>query len=64
MAYIIIAAIALLLILEGFLPFVAPKLWRHMVMSMAGQSDKALRITGLVLMLLGVGMFILAHNYF
>jgi len=63
MKYNLIAAIALLLVLEGMLPFLAPNLWRKWVMAMAKYSDRALRITGLVLMLLGVGILFIMHTY-
>ena len=49
----IFAAIALLLIVEGFLPAVVPQAWRKMVRVMAEQSDNALRISGFVFMILG-----------
>jgi len=63
MKYNLIAAIALLLVLEGMLPFLAPNLWRKWFMVMAKYSDRALRITGFVLMLLGVGILFIMHTY-
>ncbi len=63
MKYNLIAAIALLLVLEGMLPFLAPNLWRKWVMVMAKYSDRALRITGFVLMLLGVGILFVMHMF-
>ena len=47
-------AIALVLVIEGILPFLKPEGWRNMMSVIAKQSDKALRIMGLVSMLAGV----------
>lgn len=63
MGYIIVAAVALVLIFEGFLPFVAPKLWRCVVRSLADQSDRALHIMGFISMLIGVLLLFLTHHY-
>lgn len=63
MLYNIIAAIALVLIFEGILPFLSPSTWRRMVTVMSSQSDLALRITGLICMLLGVILLFIAHRY-
>jgi uncharacterized protein YjeT (DUF2065 family) len=62
-SFLIIAAIGLFFILEGILPFLAPKLWRKMVNNMQKQSDKALHITGLVSMIFGLILVVLAHLY-
>jgi len=63
MEYIIVAAIGLVLVIEGILPFAAPKMWKRMVILMANYSDRMLRITGLVLMCLGLVIVIIAHLY-
>ena len=63
MAYVIVAAIGLFLIFEGFLPFVSPKFWRRMVTQVAQQNDRTLHITGLVCMLVGVVLIYIAHHY-
>ena len=64
MGYSVIAALALVLVLEGLLPFLAPNLWRKMVIMTANKSDRTLRIIGLVLMLLGTGILFIMHRYF
>jgi len=50
----LIRALALVMVIEGILPFINPQGWRQ-AMAQAGQlSDQALRIIGLVSMLAGV----------
>jgi uncharacterized protein YjeT (DUF2065 family) len=51
---LLIAAIGLLFIFEGLLPFLAPRIWRRMMQQMFMQSDTALHIFGLVSMLIGL----------
>lgn len=59
---ILISAIALLLVMEGILPFLSPALWKRSMLQLAGQSNRALRIMGLVSMLLGVIILIIVHH--
>ncbi|MGD9152108.1 MAG: DUF2065 family protein [Gammaproteobacteria bacterium] len=61
MEYDLIAALALVLILEGLLPFLAPNLWRRMANLMAKKSDNVLRIVGFILMLLGTIILYVLH---
>ncbi len=58
-----IAALGLMLVFEGILPFVSPDRWRKMVHSLAGQSDKGLRIMGIISMLVGLGLLTILHIY-
>lgn len=48
------AALALVLVVEGMLPFLKPERWRQVMSTIAKQSDHSLRVIGLVSMLLGV----------
>lgn len=48
------AAIALLLVFEGIMPFVNPTRWRHFIRLVTDQSDRILRSMGLISMLSGV----------
>ena len=48
------AAFALVLIVEGLLPFVAPGLWRDTFARLVTLSDGQLRFIGLTAILLGV----------
>ena len=44
------AAMAIVLILEGLIPFISPRGYKNMVQQMAAMPEKMLRIVGLVLM--------------
>ncbi|AOE50616.1 DUF2065 domain-containing protein [Kangiella sediminilitoris] len=48
-------AMGLVLVLEGLIPTLAPKAWKKIVMEMSMKTDSQLRITGLVLMMVGLG---------
>jgi len=50
----ILRALALVLVLEGILPFLSPSNWRQTMLQAAQLPNRALRIIGLVSMLLGV----------
>jgi uncharacterized protein YjeT (DUF2065 family) len=52
----IIVALCLVVIIEGILPFLSPRYWRTMMINVARMNDRALRIMGLVSMLVGVGV--------
>jgi hypothetical protein len=54
-------ALALLLVLEGIWPFISPDSMRRMLLSMAQQESRALRVSGLVSMLCGVGLLYLVN---
>ena len=53
------AALALMLVLEGLLPFVAPALWRETFKKMTELSDGQVRFIGLGSIVLGVAVFAL-----
>lgn len=46
-------ALALMMVLEGLLPALSPRNYRQAVQSMSQLDDRSLRITGLVLMVIG-----------
>ncbi|MEW5756844.1 MAG: DUF2065 domain-containing protein [Pseudomonadota bacterium] len=50
----LLAAFALMLVLEGMLPFLRPEAMRRVWIQMAGMDNRALRIAGLLSMLVGV----------
>jgi len=54
MAVEIWAALALVLIIEGLLPFISPGGYRRMVQQMAELPDQTLRLTGLFLIVVGL----------
>jgi uncharacterized protein YjeT (DUF2065 family) len=50
----LLAAIALLLVIEGMVPFLNPKSLRQMLETVSQLDDRTLRIVGLVSMIIGV----------
>lgn len=56
------SALALMFVLEGLLPYLSPPLWRRAFQTMFMQSDKYIRIMGLVSMLLGVALLYLIRS--
>jgi len=56
------AAFALVLVVEGFLPFVAPRLWRDSFTRLVALTDGQLRFLGLASMLIGLAGFWLVRH--
>ncbi len=56
----LIAAVALMLVIEGLLPFLAPGLWRETFRKMTEMSDGQLRFIGLTSLLGGLLLLFLA----
>ncbi|MFT5082408.1 MAG: hypothetical protein ACI9Y1_000433 [Lentisphaeria bacterium] len=54
-------ALALMLVIEGILPFLHPHRWRQLVASLAMIDDKKLRVMGLLSMIAGVGLLLAVH---
>lgn len=52
----LLAAVGLVLVLEGVLPFLTPRLWRDTFRKVLELSDGQLRFMGLISMLLGLGI--------
>ncbi len=52
-------ALALVLVFEGILPLVAPRLWRRVFSEMLGLRDGQLRFFGLICVAIGVLMVLL-----
>jgi len=46
-------ALCLVLVIEGIMPFVAPRRWRNLAQLMAQIDDRTMRIMGFTSMLLG-----------
>lgn len=53
---VLLSAIALVLIIEGILPFLFPNAWRKIMTQALSLSENQLRLTGLISMLLGLGL--------
>lgn len=47
-------ALALVLIIEGAMPFISPNRWRHMLALVAQMDDRTIRSVGLGSMLVGI----------
>ncbi|MHB1175406.1 MAG: DUF2065 domain-containing protein [Sulfuriferula sp.] len=58
-----LAAIALMLVLEGMLPLLAPNLWRETFRKMTTLNDGQLRIIGLASMLTGLLILLASHSH-
>jgi hypothetical protein len=56
------AALAMLLILEGLLPFAAPQFWRETFRKLIELSDGQLRFVGLASIALGALCLMLVNN--
>ena len=57
----LLTAVALLLILEGLLPGLAPRAWMKAVMEAARMGPKGIRIAGITMMLSGALMLQFLH---
>lgn len=58
----LLVALALLLVIEGIWPFLSPGGMRRALLAVADQDDRALRIAGLVSMVLGVVLLYLVRS--
>jgi uncharacterized protein YjeT (DUF2065 family) len=61
MGQIFFIGIALILIFEGMLPFLSPRLWRRTMQQMLMQSDRALHVIGFLSMVMGVILLYWVH---
>jgi uncharacterized protein len=59
MSEILVAGFALMLVIEGILPFTAPKLWRETFRTLTQMSDGQIRFAGLASMLVGLVLLLL-----
>ncbi|HYN76309.1 MAG TPA: DUF2065 domain-containing protein [Lamprocystis sp. (in: g-proteobacteria)] len=57
----LLIASALLLVVEGVWPFLSPASFRQVLLTVAGQPDGPLRLSGLVSMLAGVALLYLVN---
>ncbi len=54
-------AFALMLVIEGVLPFLSPAAWRGLMKNLLEADDAALRIGGFVSMMAGLGLLYLVN---
>lgn len=59
--YSLLAAFGLVLVLEGILPFLAPRAWREGFRKMLELTDGQLRSMGLISMLAGLGVVLIVR---
>ncbi len=62
MAETLWTALALLLVLEGLLPFMAPRLWRDSFRRLTELTDGQLRFIGMISIGIGLAALYLAQN--
>ena len=54
-------AFCLMLIIEGIVPFIAPQLWRSLLLMIKDLDDKQIRLFGLVLMISGTTLLLIIN---
>jgi uncharacterized protein YjeT (DUF2065 family) len=62
MSNTLLTALALMLVIEGVLPFLVPALWRDTFRRLTEMSDGQIRFIGLTSMLAGVLLLFLARH--
>ncbi|MBJ7537548.1 DUF2065 domain-containing protein [Marinomonas transparens] len=58
----LLVGVSLLLIAEGVLPFLAPNIWREIMVRAVASSDFNLRILGAISMFLGLILLLLTRS--
>jgi uncharacterized protein YjeT (DUF2065 family) len=61
MSDLVLGALALVLVLEGLLPFLSPRLWRQVFERATRLSDGQIRFLGLTSMLVGLLLLAVWH---
>jgi uncharacterized protein YjeT (DUF2065 family) len=61
MATTLLMALALMLVIEGLLPFLAPKVWRETFQRLMQLSDGQIRFFGLTSMIAGLALLLIAR---
>jgi uncharacterized protein YjeT (DUF2065 family) len=61
MSEILVAAIAVMLVIEGILPFTSPRIWREVFRKLTEMSDGQIRFAGLTSMMIGLVILFLTH---
>ena len=57
MGDLLLAALALMLVFEGLMPFLSPRGWRAMFERALTMTDGQIRFIGLLSILIGLGLF-------
>ena len=61
MWHALLLALSLMLVIEGLLPFIAPNVFRRLLLQVAAQDTRQLRLSGLLSMLSGVALLYLVN---
>jgi len=61
MSEVLVAAVALMLVIEGILPFTAPRMWREVFRRLTELTDGQIRFAGLTSMMAGLIILFLTH---
>ena len=59
---LLLTAVALMLVIEGILPFLAPGIWRDAFRRLTEMSDGQIRFFGLTSMIIGLLLLFLVKN--
>lgn len=62
MSDLLLGALALMLVIEGLLPFLNPTLWRQVFLRVLSMTDGQIRFVGLSSMLMGLLMLYILHS--
>lgn len=57
----LLIALALLMVIEGILPFLNPAAMRRMMRTLSEMDDRSLRVSGLASMLIGLALLYIVH---
>lgn len=61
MWHALLLALSLMLVIEGLLPFLAPNSFRRLLLEVAAQDTRRLRLSGLLSMISGVALLYLVN---
>lgn len=60
----LLSAVGLMLVLEGIMPFLNPRGFKHSLSAVVQAQDRVLRIAGLASMIVGVALLYLVRRFF
>lgn len=60
----LLSAVGLMLVLEGIMPFLNPRGFKHSLSTVVQAQDRVLRIAGLASMIVGVALLYLVRRFF
>ena len=57
----LLIAICLVMVIEGIMPFLAPKTWQELLVSVSQLASKQIRLIGLASMLIGTALLYIVN---